>query len=114
MGGMLLHEATFWLPDPVTLTNSSLVSWSDAGGSGNWSRFDNPRIDELHYKWRNSTDVEGRTKAYQEIQDILADAAANNSPLILIGRTVASSKRIIGVNFSQEPYSRYAYIKLKD
>ncbi len=31
MTGMYLHEATFWLADPVTLTNSGIVSTTPAG-----------------------------------------------------------------------------------
>jgi peptide/nickel transport system substrate-binding protein len=113
MTGMYLHEATFWLADPVTLTNSGIVSTTPAGGANNWSRQAIKEIDELHYKFRNSTDVPARTAAYHKIQDILAEEAGNQVPLIIMGRTIATSKRITGVNFSQEPYSRYWPIRPK-
>jgi peptide/nickel transport system substrate-binding protein len=113
MTGMHLHEATFWLADPVTLANSGMVSTTQAGGANNWSRQSIKEIDDLHYKFRNSTDTAARTAAYHRIQDILADEAGNQVPLIIMGRTVVTSKRISGVNFSQEPYSRYAPIRLK-
>ena len=114
MSGMYLHEATFWLPDPVTQTNCCIVSWSDIGGSGNWSRYDDPEIDDWHYTYRNSGDQAARTEAYHKIQDRLAEAAANQIPLVVMGRTVATSKRIAGVTFTQEPYARYTYLKLAD
>ena len=46
MTGMYLHEATFWLADPVTLTNSGMVSTTQAGGANNWSRQSIKEIDE--------------------------------------------------------------------
>jgi peptide/nickel transport system substrate-binding protein len=113
MSGMYLHETTFWLPDPVTLTNAAIVSMSQAGGATNWSRQDLKEVDDLHYTYRNSTDTAARTKAYHRIQDILAEEAGNQIPLIVTGRTVATSQRITGVNFSQEPFSRYWPIRLK-
>ena len=114
MSGMLLHQATFWLADPVTLTNCCIVSFSDAGGSGNWSRQEIPEIDQLHFKYRNSSEAEARTAAYKRIQDIMADEAGNQVPLVVLGRTIATSTRIEGVTFTQEPYARYTYIHLKD
>ncbi|HWJ75454.1 MAG TPA: ABC transporter substrate-binding protein [Kaistia sp.] len=114
MSGMYLFDGVFWLPDPVTQTNCCVVSWSDKGGSGNWSRYDDPVIDELHYTFRNSGDTKARNEAYHKIQDIMADQAANQIPLVIMGRTVATSKRLSGVTFSQEPYARYTYLQLKN
>lgn len=114
MSGMYLHETTFWLPDPVTLTNTAIVSMSQDGGSTNWSRQDIKEVDDLHYTYRNSTDTAARTRAYQRIQDILAEEAGNQIPLVVMGRTVATSRRITGVNFSQEPYARYWPIHLRN
>lgn len=114
MSGMYLHEATFWLADPVTLTNSGIVSTTQSGGANNWSRQAIKEIDDLHYTYRNSTDTPARMAAYKKIQDILAEEAGNQVPLVITGRTVATSKRITGVNFSQEPYSRYWPIRLKE
>jgi len=67
----------------------------------------------LHFKYRNSNDVPARTAAYKKIQDKLAEAAATANPLILVGRTIVVNPRITGVTFSQDPYARYAYIRLK-
>jgi len=114
MSGMYLHEFVIWLDDPSTLTNSSIVTRTDKGGTGNWARFNDPRVDELHYTYRNSGDVEARTKAYQELQDrVLAESAAMN-PLIVMGRTIATSPKITHVTFSQDPYVRYVYLKPKE
>ncbi|GAA5231990.1 ABC transporter substrate-binding protein [Verticiella sediminum] len=114
MTGMYLHQATFWLADPVTVTNCCMVGFSDAGGAGNWSRYGDPEVDSLHYTYRNSTDTAARTRAYHEIQDKLAEAATNQVPLIVLGRTIATSNRIKGVTFTQEPYARYTYIRPKE
>ncbi|MCR8550535.1 ABC transporter substrate-binding protein [Salipiger sp. P9] len=114
MSGMYFEDGVFWLPDPVTQTNCCLTSWSDRGGSWNWSRFDDAQIDDWHYTFRNSGDTEARTEAYHKIQDRLADAAANQVPLVVMGRTIATSKRVEGVTFTQEPYARYTYMKLRE
>jgi len=37
----------------------------------------------------------------------------NTNPLILIGRTIVVNPRITSVTFSQDPYARYAYLRLK-
>ena len=113
MSGMYLSEGTFWLNDPSTLTNSAFVTHTDVAGSSNWARYYDPEIDMLHFKYRNSTDVAARKAAYQKIQDMEAETAANDCPLIVMGRTIATSRRITGVTFSQDPYARYAYIKPK-
>jgi peptide/nickel transport system substrate-binding protein len=113
MSGMYLAEATFWLADPTTLTNTAYVSRSATTGASNWARYYDPVIDQLHFKFRNSTDVAARTAAYQKIQDMEADTAADYLPLIVMGRTIATSRRITNVTFSQEPYNRFIYIKPK-
>lgn len=111
MTGMYLSEATFWLADPSTLTQTSIVTKTPMGGAGNWARYSDPETDELHYTYRNSTDVETRTKAYRKIQDKLAECACNIAPLIVMGRTIVTSKRVVGAMFSQEPYARYVQLK---
>jgi peptide/nickel transport system substrate-binding protein len=113
MSGMYLSESTFWLNDPSTLTNSSIISKSDLGGMGNWARYSDPLVDSLHFKFRNSGDAAARTAAYQTIQDRLAESAANIPPLIVMGRTIVTSPRVVGATFSQDPYARYVYLKPK-
>jgi peptide/nickel transport system substrate-binding protein len=113
MSGMYLNEAVIWLNDPSTLTNSSIVTKSATAGSGNWSRFSDPDVDALHFKYRNSSDVAARTAAYKTIQEHVVAAAAALNPLIVLGRTIVVSPRITGVTFSQDPYARYAYLKPK-
>jgi len=83
------------------------------GGVTNWARFSDPEVDELHLKYRNSSDVEGRKAAYKKIQEKAAEAAATVNPLILIGRTIVVSPKITGVTFSQDPYARYVYLRPK-
>jgi peptide/nickel transport system substrate-binding protein len=113
MSGMLLNEGVIWLNDPSTLTNLALVTKTATGGVTNWARFSDPEVDELHLKYRNSSDVEGRKAAYKKIQEKAAEAAATVNPLILIGRTIVVSPKITGVTFSQDPYARYVYLRPK-
>lgn len=113
MSGMYMNEAVIWLNDPSTLTNSGAVTKAAASGSGNWARFSDPEVDELHVKFRNSSDVAARKAAYARIQEKLTAAAATLNPLIMLGRTIVINPKITGVTFSQDPYARYAYLKPK-
>jgi peptide/nickel transport system substrate-binding protein len=113
MSGMYLNEAVIWLNDPSTMTNSTVASKSAMSGVGNWARFNDPEVDELHFKYRNSSDVAARTEAYKKIQAKASEAAATINPVIMLGRTIVVNPRIVGVTFSQDPYARYAYMRLK-
>jgi peptide/nickel transport system substrate-binding protein len=113
MSGMLLNEGVIWLNDPSTLTNLAITTKTASGGVTNWARYSDPEVDELHLKYRNSSDVPARTAAYKKIQEKLSDTAATANPVILVGRTIVINPRITGVTFSQDPYARYAYIRLK-
>ena len=111
MSGMFMNESTIWLNDPSTLTNLVAATKSATAGVVNWARFSDAEVDTLHERFRNSADVAGRRAAYQRIQDKLAESAATSNPLIMIGRTVVTSRRVTGVTFSQDPVARYAYLK---
>ena len=113
MSGMFLNEAVIWLNDPSTLTNSGIATKGPATGSGNWARFSDKEVDELHFKFRNSADAAGRKAAYARIQEIVAESASTINPLLVLGRTIVVSPKITGVTFSQDPYARYAYLKPK-
>jgi peptide/nickel transport system substrate-binding protein len=113
MSGMYLNEAVIWLNDPSTMTNSSVASKAALSGVGNWARYSDAEVDELHFKYRNSSDVAARTAAYQKIQAKTAEAAATINPVIMLGRTIVINPRITNITFSQDPYARYAYMKLK-
>jgi peptide/nickel transport system substrate-binding protein len=113
MSGMLLNEGVIWLNDPSTLTNLGLVTKTPTAGFTNWARFSDPEVDELHLKYRNSSDKEGRKAAYTKIQEKAAESASTLNPGILVGRTIVVSPKITGVTFSQDPYARYAYLKPK-
>ncbi|HEY0185561.1 MAG TPA: ABC transporter substrate-binding protein [Rhodopila sp.] len=113
MSGMLLNESVIWLNDPSTLTNSAIVTKSDAAGSSNWARYSDPEVDALHIKYRNSSDAPARLAAYRRIQEKVADAAATMNPLVILGRTIVVSPRITGVTFTPDPYARYTYLRPK-
>ncbi|MBL6615933.1 MAG: ABC transporter substrate-binding protein [Reyranella sp.] len=113
MSGMLLNEGVIWLNDPSTLTNLGLVTKTPTAGFTNWARFSDPQVDELHLKYRNSSDKDARLAAYKTIQDKAAESASTLNPAILIGRTIVVSPKITGVTFSQDPYARYVYLRPK-
>lgn len=113
MAGMYLNEAVIWLNDPSTLTNSAVVTKTASAGVNNWARYSDTEVDMLHEKYRNSADAPARKAAYQTIQNKLADAAGTANPLIVLGRTIVTSPRITGVTFSQDPYARYNYMRLR-
>lgn len=113
MTGMLLNEGVIWLNDPSTLTNLGLVTKTPTAGFTNWARFSDPQVDELHLKYRNSSEKDARKAAYQTIQDKVGASASTLNPAILIGRTIVVSPKITGVTFSQDPYARYMYLKPK-
>lgn len=113
MSGMLLNEGVIWLNDPSTLSNLGLVTKTPTAGFTNWARFSNPEVDELHLKYRNSSDREGRKTAYKTIQEKAAESGSTLNPAILVGRTIVVSPKITGVTFSQDPYARYVYLQPK-
>jgi peptide/nickel transport system substrate-binding protein len=113
MSGMLLNEGVIWLNDPSTLTNLAITTKTASGGVTNWARYSDAEVDELHLKYRNSSDAATRTAAYRKIQDKLAESAATANPVILVGRTIVTSPKIAGVTFSQDPYARYVYLRSK-
>ena len=114
MSGMLLNEGVIWLNDPSTLSNLGLVTKTPTAGFTNWARFSDPQVDELHFKYRNSSDREARKAAYKTIQEKAAKSASTLNPIIHVGRTIVISPKITGVTFSQDPYARYAYLKPKN
>jgi len=111
MSGMLMNEGVIWLNDPSTLANLVIASKTATSGVTNWARFSDPEADALHARHRNSTDEAARREAYGVIQDKMAASASSANPLVMLGRTVVTSRRITGVTFSQDPFARYAYIR---
>ena len=113
MSGIYLNEFVIWLNDPSTLSNLAMVTKTASAGVTNWARFSDPEVDELHFKYRNSSDQPARKAAYQTIQQKAADSASTLNPIILVGRTIVVSPKITGVTFSQDPYARYVYLQPK-
>jgi peptide/nickel transport system substrate-binding protein len=113
MSGLLLNEGVIWLNDPSTLTNLGLVTKTPTAGFTNWARYSDPEVDQLHFKYRNSSDKEARKAAYKTIQEKVAESASTLNPAILVGRTIVVNPGVTGVTFSQDPYARYAYMRPK-
>ena len=108
---MLMNESVIWLNDPSTLTNLVIASKTATSGLANWARYSDPEADALHERYRNSDDVAARRAAYQVLQDKMAESAATSIPLVMLGRTIVTSRRVTNVTFSQDPFARYAYLK---
>lgn len=113
MSGMMLNEGVIWLNDPSTATNQWLATTNNMSGAANWSRYSDPEVDELHFKFRNSSDTAARKAAYQRIQTKVSDAAVSGTPMIFLGRNIVINPAVTGVTFSQDPYARYVYLRPK-
>lgn len=111
MSGMLMNESVIWLNDPSTLTNLVIATKTATSGVANWARFSDPEADALHERYRNSDDVAARRAAYQVLQDKMAETAATSIPIVMLGRTIVTSRRVTNVTFSQDPFARYAYMR---
>ena len=111
MSGMLMNESVIWLNDPSTLTNLVIVTKTATAGVANWARFSDPEADALHERFRNSDDVAARRAAYQVLQDKMAETVATSIPIVMLGRTIVTSRRVTNVTFSQDPFARYAYMR---
>ncbi|MBR0650186.1 hypothetical protein GXW78_10970 [Roseomonas terrae] len=111
MTGMLMNEGVIWLNDPSTLANLVIASKTPTSGLTNWARFADAEADALHGRFRNSADAAARRDAYQVMQNKMADSASSGVPLVMLGRTIVTSRRITSVTFSQDPFVRYAYIR---
>ena len=111
MSGMLMNEGVIWLNDPSTLANQVIASKTASTGVTNWARFNDPEADALHARFRNSADEAARREAYHVLQNKMADSASSANPLVMLGRTIVTSRRITNVTFSQDPFVRYAYIR---
>jgi peptide/nickel transport system substrate-binding protein len=111
MSGMLMNESVIWLNDPSTLTNLVIATKTATAGVANWARFSDPEADALHERYRNSDDVAARRAAYQVLQDKMAETAATSIPIVMLGRTIVTSRRVTNVTFSQDPFARYAYMR---
>jgi peptide/nickel transport system substrate-binding protein len=111
MAGMLMNEGVIWLNDPSTLANQVMASKTATTGLTNWARFADPEVDALHARYRNSADEAARRDAYHLMQDKMADSASSANPLVMLGRTIVTSRRITNITFSQDPFARYSYIR---
>lgn len=111
MSGMLMNEGVIWLNDPSTLANQVIASKTATTGLTNWARFNDPEVDALHARFRNSAEEAPRREAYHVMQDRMAASASSANPLVMLGRTIVTSRRITNVTFSQDPFARYAYMR---
>jgi peptide/nickel transport system substrate-binding protein len=111
MSGMLMNEGVIWLNDPSTLANQVIASKTPTTGLTNWARYKDDEVDALHARFRNSADEAARREAYHLMQNRMADSASSANPLVMLGRTIVTSRRVTNVTFSQDPFVRYAYMK---
>src|SRR5258708_16440899 len=103
MSGMLLTEGVSWLHGPAPLTKLALVTKTASAGVTNWARYSDPEVDELHLKYRNSSDVAGRKAAYKTIQEKAAAAAATAKPLLPIAPTTLLHTHLPAPSTSPRP-----------
>jgi peptide/nickel transport system substrate-binding protein len=62
-----------WLPDIPDPDPSALLHSTQAQAGANYAAYANPKVDQLLEQARRTVDRDARKKAYQELQQILAD-----------------------------------------
>lgn len=107
--GMLLQQGVIWLDDPDPNTDVFVKT----GGFGNPTGWGDPRVDELHAEFRFSTDEAARNAAYEEIQEIVAEAVPY-IPIVVTGVNVAAAPGLDGVSFTSDPHTRFWTIRAAD
>jgi peptide/nickel transport system substrate-binding protein len=112
--GLKLSTGVIWLDDPDPNTDSSVKSTGSLGipTSRNPSGYNNPMVDELHAKYRFSSDAAARKGAYEKIQQMVAEDVPL-IPLVVTGRNAAIHPTITGFTFTADPHNRFWSLYLK-
>jgi peptide/nickel transport system substrate-binding protein len=108
MQGIWLSAGVIWLDDPDPSTESTIKT----KGASNYTGYSNSEIDDLHARFRFSSDTQGRQRAYEKIQQIVADDVPV-LPLVVTGRNTVVNPKISGVSFTADPHTRFWTLKLK-
>lgn len=87
---LLRHPAT-----PLALASVRAFSWASG----------------LRFRPRPTGSSSKGRDAYHLMQTKMADSASSANPLVMLGRTIVTSRRITNVTFSQDPFARYAYMR---
>jgi peptide/nickel transport system substrate-binding protein len=108
MQGIWLTAGVIWLDDPDPSTDATIKT----RGASNHTGYSNSEIDDLHARFRFSSDTQGRQRAYEKIQQIVADDVPV-IPLVVTGRNAVVNPKIVGVSFTSDPHTRFWTLKLK-
>jgi peptide/nickel transport system substrate-binding protein len=108
MQGIWLTQGVIWLDDPDPNTDVAIKT----KGASNQSGYSNSEIDDLHSRFRFSPDTQGRARAYEKIQQIVADDVPL-IPLVVSGRNTVVNPKITGVSFTADPHTRFWTLQLK-
>ncbi len=98
----LLVKWSSWIDDPKTPVSYATTT----GGTNNYSMWSDPRVDEIAAANQYAPLNEERAAAYEEAQEIVAEAAPL-LPIARVGRSVVLAPGITGASFAPEFGLRY-------
>jgi peptide/nickel transport system substrate-binding protein len=99
---MVLFDWSAWINDPSIPIGYETTS----GGVNNYSLWSNPQVDAINKQYAPLPPSSARDAAYQQAQDIIAQAAPI-IPIDFADRSVVVAKGITGANFEVSQVTRY-------
>lgn len=99
---MVMNNLSIYIDDP----KSPVVFYSKTGAGSNYMRFSNAEVDSLSNQYQFADQTADRSKAYEQIQDIVADDAGF-LPLVRTGRNVVMDPNLTGASFTPEIGMRF-------
>jgi len=105
--GMMIFTDAWWDEDAGSASGAYVLT----GAIANWAHFSDSTVDSLYKQWAYSTDLTGRTAAFQKIQSIVAEQVPF-IPIAIVGQVDAIIQGITNVPFVVDTLNRFHYMKL--
>jgi len=102
----LLYKWGVWMDDP----SITIGYFFTKGGVANYPLWSDPRVDKISNEWFGKPASAQRAAAYEEAQQIIADAAPI-IPIVHADRVIVTAKGMTGVTISPEMCMRYWPLK---
>jgi peptide/nickel transport system substrate-binding protein len=99
---MVMNNLSIYVDDP----KSPVSFYTYTGANSNYPRFSNATVDSLADQYQYAAPTPDRAKAYEKIQQIVADDASF-LPLVVTGRTIVLAKGVTGASFTPEIGTRF-------
>jgi peptide/nickel transport system substrate-binding protein len=102
----ILYKWGVWMDDP----SITIGYFSTKGGVSNYPLWSNPTVDAISNEWFGKPASAARAAAYEEAQQIIAEAAPI-IPIVHANRVIVTAKGMTGVTISPEMCVRYWPLK---